>query len=158
MLQIILRYSLLKFEQTDVIRAFSEAIDIVQKGKHDPIRAHERVKTFYNWDEVTSRTEKVYDAVLRSRQLELWERIERSVISPTEYSLILIGPKTSLFRTMDLGPFAGPIYTIILLVDCLFFLFLEWWIPRESLHYVHHHWDKDVFEQVGHFKPTCQCR
>ncbi|KAF9057182.1 glycosyltransferase family 4 protein [Panaeolus papilionaceus] len=114
-------------EEDDVIRAFSEAIDIVQKGKHDPIRAHERVKTFYNWDEVTSRTEKVYDAVLRSRQLELWERIE---------------------RTMDLGPFAGPIYTIILLVDCLFFLFLEWWIPRESLHYVHHHWDKDAFEQV----------
>jgi len=49
---------------------------------------------------------------------------------------------------MDLGPFAGPIYTAILLVDCLFFLFLEWWMPREDLHFVHHHWNQDVFAEV----------
>jgi phosphatidylinositol glycan class A protein len=46
---------------------------------------------------------------------------------------------------MDLGPFAGPIYTIILLVDCIFFLFLEWYYPREDLDYVHHEWDDAVF-------------
>lgn len=99
----------------------------MQNGKHDPIRAHERIKTFYNWEDVASRTEKVYDAVLRSPQMDLMERIR---------------------RTMDLGPFAGPIYTIILLVDCVFFLFLEWWMPRETLHYVHHHWDRGVFKEV----------
>ena len=49
---------------------------------------------------------------------------------------------------MDLGLFAGPIYTAILLVDCLFFLFLEWWMPREDLHFVHHHWNPDVFKEV----------
>lgn len=47
-------------------------------------------------------------------------------------------------RTMDLGPFAGPIYTIILLVDCVFFLVLEWLYPREDLDYVEHHWNDDV--------------
>lgn len=47
---------------------------------------------------------------------------------------------------MSLGPFAGPIYTTILLVDCIFFLFLEWWIPRDALHYVDHHWDQKTFE------------
>lgn len=99
----------------------------MQNGKHDPIRAHERIKTFYNWEDVASRTEKVYDAVLRSPQMDLMERIR---------------------RTMDLGPFAGPIYTIILLVDCVFFLFLEWWMPRETLHYVHHHWERGVFKEV----------
>lgn len=52
---------------------------------------------------------------------------------------------------MELGPFAGLIYTIILLVDCLFFLFLEWWIPRDSLHYVHHHWDQEEFRGVRTF-------
>lgn len=51
-------------------------------------------------------------------------------------------------RTMDLGPFAGPIYTIILLVDCIFFLILEWWIPRDTLHYVDHHWDQKVFQEL----------
>ena len=52
---------------------------------------------------------------------------------------------------MELGPFAGLIYTIILLVDCLFFLFLEWWIPRDSLHHVHHHWDHQEYRKVGSF-------
>ncbi|KAF4616933.1 hypothetical protein D9613_008707 [Agrocybe pediades] len=119
--------SFAKPEEEDIIRAVSEAIKIVQDGKHDPIRAHERIKTFYNWEDVATRTEKVYETVLKSRQMELMERIH---------------------RTMDLGPFAGIIYTIILLVDCIFFLFLEWWIPRDSLHYVHHHWDKEVFKEL----------
>lgn len=50
-------------------------------GKHDPLQAHERIKTFYNWEEVTSRTEKVYDAVLKSRQIDLMERIQRYVLT-----------------------------------------------------------------------------
>ncbi|KDR68355.1 hypothetical protein GALMADRAFT_256998 [Galerina marginata CBS 339.88] len=119
--------SFAKPEEDDVIRAISEAIDIVKNGRHDPFRAHERIKEFYNWEEVSTRTEKVYDAVLKSRQMDLMERIN---------------------RTMELGPFAGIIYTIMLLVDCLFFLFLEWWIPREDLHYVHHHWDQERFKEL----------
>ena len=50
---------------------------------------------------------------------------------------------------MALGPFAGPIYTIILIVDCIFFLFLEWWLPREDLDFVDDHWDPKVFAEVG---------
>jgi phosphatidylinositol glycan class A protein len=50
---------------------------------------------------------------------------------------------------MELGPFAGPIYTIILIVDCLFFLFLEWWMPREDLDYVTHEFRKEAFRQVN---------
>jgi hypothetical protein len=46
-----------------------------------------------------------------------------------------------MHRTMDLGPFAGPIFATILVVECLFFLFLEWWIPREDLDYVPTSWD-----------------
>lgn len=61
----------------DVFRAISEAISIVGQGKHDPIRAHERIKTFYNWDDVACRTEKVYDAIMKSRQIELFERMQR---------------------------------------------------------------------------------
>ncbi|KAF5351110.1 hypothetical protein D9756_008314 [Leucocoprinus leucothites] len=110
-------------EADDVFRAISEAITIVAAGKHDPIKAHERVKTFYDWRQIAMRTEKVYCAVMHSRQMELMERIE---------------------RTMDLGPFVGPIYTIILLVDRVFFLVLEWFYPREDMDYVEHHWNNDV--------------
>jgi len=65
---------------SDVIRAISEAINIVKMGKHDPYQAHELIKTFYSWEEVTLRTEKVYDAVLKSRQMDLMERIQRCVV------------------------------------------------------------------------------
>ncbi|KAG6917608.1 hypothetical protein DXG01_001837 [Tephrocybe rancida] len=115
-------------DEDDVFRAMSEAINLVSAGKHDPQKAHERVKTFYNWEDVATRTEKVYDAVVKSPQMELWERMR---------------------RTMQLGPFAGPIYTIILIVDCLFFLFLEWWMPREDLDYVNFHWNTKKFVQLA---------
>jgi hypothetical protein len=51
-------------------------------------------------------------------------------------------------RTMNLGPFVGPIYTIILIVDCLFFAFLEWWMPRENIDYVDVRWDTTRFANV----------
>ena len=73
-------FSFNRFICSDIIRAISEAINIVKMGKHDPFQAHERIKTFYNWEEVTSRTEKVYDAVLKSRQMNLMERIQRCVL------------------------------------------------------------------------------
>ena len=50
---------------------------------------------------------------------------------------------------MGLGPFVGPIYTIILIVDCLFFAFLEWWMPRDDIDYVDVKWDTTRFETVG---------
>ena len=42
-----------------VIRAISEAISVAKMKKHDPFQAHERVKIFYSWEDVTSRMEKV---------------------------------------------------------------------------------------------------
>lgn len=45
---------------------------------------------------------------------------------------------------MSLGLFAGPIYTAILIVDCIFFMFLEWLIPREDLDFVHAHWEPEL--------------
>lgn len=56
-------------------------------GKHDPFQAHERIKTFYNWEEVTSRTEKVYEAVLKSRQMDLMERIQRYALNYFAFSV-----------------------------------------------------------------------
>jgi phosphatidylinositol glycan class A protein len=52
-------------------------------------------------------------------------------------------------RNFDLGPFAGPIYVIILCVQCLFFLFLEWWLPREAMDYVPAQWDISTYTAVN---------
>ena len=50
---------------------------------------------------------------------------------------------------MALGPFAGLIYTTILIVDCLFFLFLEWWMPRQDMDFVQERWKPDVFAEIA---------
>lgn len=49
---------------------------------------------------------------------------------------------TYIPRTLDLGPFAGPIFAIIFFVDALFFKFLEWHMPEFDVDKVCRHWDK----------------
>jgi hypothetical protein len=41
------------------------------------------------------------------------------------------------------------VYCIILVVDCIFYLFLEWWMPRCDLDYVTEHWDQECFVKVS---------
>ncbi|KAK0192001.1 transferase [Armillaria mellea] len=119
-------------EEDDVFRVISEAIEIASEEKHDPVRAYERIETFYDWAQVAERTEVVYDTVVKSRQMGLWERMK---------------------RTMGLGPFAGSIYLIILVVDCLFFMCLEWWFPRDDMDFVVRHWDHVRFAQCANQDP-----
>lgn len=114
-------------DEDDLFRAISEAIQIISEGKHNPQDAHERVKGFYDWMQVAERTETVYRSVMQSKPIDLWARIQ---------------------RTMSLGPFAGPIYTAILFVDCLFFMVLEWLMPREDVDHVHVHWEPEVFGKL----------
>jgi len=116
-------------DEDDVVRAMTDAIELVSANKHDPIRAHERVRGFYAWSEITERTEKVYDTVMRSDPRDFWTRMQ---------------------RTLDLGRFVGPIFAIILVVDCLFFMFLEWWLPRENIDEVRMHWDHSRFVKLAH--------
>lgn len=52
-------------------------------------------------------------------------------------------------RTLDLGPFVGLIFAIILLVECLFFMVLSWWMPACDLDKVEEHWDQERFGQVS---------
>ncbi|KDQ09440.1 glycosyltransferase family 4 protein [Botryobasidium botryosum FD-172 SS1] len=114
-------------EEDDVVRALSDAISHVSRGNHDPHKAHERVRGMYDWAHVAERTEVVYRGVLDSEPRELWDRIK---------------------RTASLGIFAGPIFMIILVVDCYFFMFLEWLMPREDLHYVEQEWDTRRFTDI----------
>ncbi|KAG7090454.1 hypothetical protein E1B28_009570 [Marasmius oreades] len=67
--------SFAKPDEDDVFRAISEAIQIVSRNGHNPVLAHERVKTFYDWEKVAGRTEKVYNTVMESPQRDLWDRI-----------------------------------------------------------------------------------
>lgn len=135
----------------DVVRAVSEAIEFVSAGKHDPFVGHELIKNFYHWDRVTVRTEKVYEAVMKRPQMDLMERITRWARSPDFPGSAFVTDISTDVRTMGLGRFAGPIWTIILIVDCIFFMFLEWWLPRDELDYVQSSWNDDRFREVRAF-------
>lgn len=63
----------------DIVRAMSEAIRLVSAGKHDPHKAHERIKDFYGWHEISQRTELVYESVMKSPPYDFWTRMHRSV-------------------------------------------------------------------------------
>ena len=121
----------------DVVRAMSEAIVRISKGLHDPQAAHERIRSFYNWKDVTKRTEQVYDFVLAAEEKSLWTRIKRYVSSGLYRHLFRRNSDYYLiYRTYNLGRFAGPIYVVILIMDIFFFNLLEWFIPREDIDYV----------------------
>lgn len=62
---------------SDVIRAMAEAIRIVKAGKHDPMKAHLRIKDFYNWGDIAERTEKVYEKVFNTLPYDFWTRMRR---------------------------------------------------------------------------------
>ncbi|KAF9653733.1 glycosyltransferase family 4 protein [Thelephora ganbajun] len=99
-------------DEDDVFRAISDAVRMVCENQHDPTKAHDRISKFYSWEAVAERTEVVYQQVYSSPELHLWDRLQ---------------------NTLRLGTIAGPIFCIILVVDCLFFLFLECLIPRDQL-------------------------
>lgn len=65
---------------TDVIRALSQAIHTIRKGRHDARAAHARVRNMYSWASVAERTEKVYERVLASKPLSTWDRLVRWVL------------------------------------------------------------------------------
>lgn len=111
----------------------------------DAHAAHARVRAFYDWAEVTRRTEGVYEAAMHTEAISLWERIVRWV-----YCILTGSWGLTPIRTMSLGPFAGLIYTAILIVDCLFFLILEWTSPREDIDYVRMGWDRGAFQEMAH--------
>jgi phosphatidylinositol glycan class A protein len=134
----------------DVTRALGEAIDIVTQGNHDPQKAHERIKSMYSWVDVAERTDKIYNWVATKEPRSFWERLCRygPDLRVAVWLLMMFD------RTYDLGVFAGPIYVIILVVDCFFFAFLEWWLPRNRLDVLddRDEWDASRFARVSLYR------
>lgn len=65
------------FLDADLIRAISHAIHHVSSGAHCPQKAHERVRGFYSWEDVTERTERVYADVMSTQPYDFWTRVHR---------------------------------------------------------------------------------
>ncbi len=92
--------------------ALSEVIDTMDIEPLDPFDIHSQVKEMYSWHKVARRTEKVYEAALRSPKLSFIDRMR-------------------VYLTV--GPVAGLACVLMTVLDYGLWLLLEWYQPRASI-------------------------
>ncbi|EIM23165.1 UDP-Glycosyltransferase/glycogen phosphorylase [Wallemia mellicola CBS 633.66] len=99
--------------QDSVVDAIGRAINVIKgESREETVkrqqRNHIRVAEMYSWDKVAKLTEDVYCDVLQSKELSIYERIQRA---------------------HNTGIVAGKIYTIVIMVDAIIALILEFFYP-----------------------------
>ncbi len=101
---------------TEVLaRAVREKIGRDENGnlRHDPIRAHERIKGMYSWENVARKTIAVYEHVLQNKKrLTFLQR---------------------LARYKSVGPLSGYVVCMIAISIHFLVIFVEWWQPRHLI-------------------------
>ncbi|KAJ3291010.1 hypothetical protein HK104_006377 [Borealophlyctis nickersoniae] len=99
-------------DENDLVESVSQAIHRVTTSPPDPDVFHDRVKNMYSWSDVAERTEAVYESIMQVPRISLLERLQR-------------------FYTC--GLIAGKISCMMVAVNYVLWLFLEWWVPREAI-------------------------
>jgi phosphatidylinositol N-acetylglucosaminyltransferase subunit A len=94
----------------ELVDAVSDAIPAVRNLQ--PERLHEQVKEMYSWHSVAERTEIMYNNVIDTPDVSLLER---------------------LLRHYQCGAVAGKLFCLVIIIDHLFWLFLEWLCPRSKI-------------------------
>lgn len=142
-------YFWLRFEIEDVTRALSRAIETIREGRHDPMKAHERVRGMYSWSDVAERTEVVYRRAISSPQRDTFQRLSRYALGDVLDSAVL-----RMFDSLlSLGPVVGPILCLIIAVQHWFFLILEVAQSRDEIDYVESSWSRERFARVYSASP-----
>lgn len=104
---------MIRYAETNPDCIFDAIVDALASLKTVvPWTFHEQIKDMYNWDDIAARTERVYDGVLMLPRRSLSERFRRY------YSV---------------GIFFGPLCCVIVAIDCMFGIFLEWLSPADSI-------------------------
>ncbi|KAI8895850.1 hypothetical protein BC833DRAFT_599876 [Globomyces pollinis-pini] len=95
-----------------IVQSIDRAIEKVKHGRINPFEIHNQVANMYSWDDVAERTEVIYKDIMKKSEISLIERLE---------------------RYHGCGIFAGKLGVMIMTVHYLFYLLLEWLIPRDSI-------------------------
>ncbi|ANB13492.1 Spt14p [Sugiyamaella lignohabitans] len=90
------------------------AISLIENKRIDTYLFHEEIKGMYCWEDVAERTEAVYDHISKTVRDDepLVERLQK------------------YYRC---GPWAGKLFVVCIIVDTLFYLFLQWFWPEELI-------------------------
>lgn len=121
-----------KPEEDDIVAATGKAITAMRAGKIRTEKFHDEVKKMYSWSNVAMRTERVYDGICGTISEDEFYGFDTSGYNNgsriRDFALI-----DRLKRYYGCGIWAGKLFCLCVVVDYLFFLFLEWWFPRENI-------------------------
>lgn len=119
-------------EVSDVVRGVGSAISVLRTGRGGGRdKFHGLVKNMYSWADVARRTERVYD-LITGEGTEEEEDVWTGYGAPTEKdrSRSLMD---RLKRYYGCGVWAGKLFVIVVVVDCLIYCVLEIFWPREGI-------------------------
>lgn len=119
-----------KPEEDDIVLATGKAISAIRAGKVRTEKFHDQVKKMYSWQNVALRTERVYDGISGTIPEDEFYGIDTSGYGSRIRNFALID---RLKRYYGCGIWAGKLFCLCCVVDYLFFLFLEWWFPRDNI-------------------------
>uniref|UniRef100_A0A1D1YN71 phosphatidylinositol N-acetylglucosaminyltransferase n=1 Tax=Anthurium amnicola TaxID=1678845 RepID=A0A1D1YN71_9ARAE len=98
---------------SDMVLAIKKAID--RLPSIDPHAMHLRMKDLYDWHDVARRTEIVYDRALSCPDENLMQRLS---------------------RYLNCGAWAGKLFCFVMIIDFLFWHFLQLWQPSSDIEVV----------------------
>lgn len=120
-----------KPEEDDLVAATSKAITAMRAGRVRTERFHDQVRNMYSWANVALRTERVYDGITGSIPEEDFYGFDTGGYNGSrrrDFALV-----DRLKRYYGCGIWAGKLFCLCVVIDYLFFLFLEWWFPRGNI-------------------------
>lgn len=120
-----------KPEEDDLVLATGKAITAVRAGKVRTERFHDQVKKMYSWANVALRTERVYDGVTGTIPEEAFYGFDTGGYNGSRVRNFALIDR--LKRYYGCGIWAGKLFCLCVVIDYLFFLFLEWYFPRENI-------------------------
>ncbi|ROV97420.1 hypothetical protein VMCG_06930 [Cytospora schulzeri] len=121
-----------KPEEDDLVAATGRAIADIRSNKIRTERFHGEIKKMYSWTDIAKRTERVYNGI--SGDISETEFYNAASMGATrggiqrDFALI-----DRLKRYYGCGIWAGKLFCLCVVIDYLFFLFLEWVAPRGDI-------------------------
>ncbi|KAL9051134.1 MAG: hypothetical protein Q9162_006206 [Coniocarpon cinnabarinum] len=125
-----------KPEEDDLVAETGKAIAAFRANRIRTDKFHDQVKTMYSWEDVASRTERVYNSITGNVNEEdfggetsrmTWTAI-RSRTGVQISALI-----DRLKRYYGCGVWAGKLFCLCVIIDVLIYFFLERWAPRDRV-------------------------
>lgn len=95
-----------------LVESTLRAIKLIEQKRVNTSKFHDEVKNMYDWEDVATRTENVYDSI------------------DEDYKLTTLEQFRKYYRC---GAWAGKLFVLCYIVDIFLYALLEWYYPRDKI-------------------------